>query len=144
MDSKQAITVAGGAARQKLLDAALLLIRIRGYAATTVDDLCAEAGVTKGAFFHHFKSKEALAVVAADYWSGKTGAFFEAAPYHQYSDPLDRVLGYISFRKAILTGKVSEFTCLVGTMVQEVYEFISGNPRSLRHQHQQPRGQIGS
>ncbi|HVY57657.1 MAG TPA: TetR/AcrR family transcriptional regulator, partial [Xanthobacteraceae bacterium] len=35
--------------------------------------------------------------------------------------PLDRVLGYIDFRKAILIGKVPEFTCLVGTMVQEVY-----------------------
>jgi TetR/AcrR family transcriptional repressor of nem operon len=37
-------------------------------------------------------------------------------------DPLDRVLGYIDFRKAILTGAVLEFTCLVGTMVQEAYQ----------------------
>ncbi len=51
-----------------------------------------------------------------------TGAFFEDAPYHKHKDPLDRVLGYIDFRKAILKGKVPEFTCLVGTMVQEVYE----------------------
>ncbi|HEY1746021.1 MAG TPA: TetR/AcrR family transcriptional regulator [Xanthobacteraceae bacterium] len=109
-------------ARQKLLDAALSLIRARGYEATTVDDLCAAAGVTKGAFFHHFDSKEALAVAAAEYWSETTGAFFAAAPYHRHPDPLQRVLGYIDFRKAILTGKVPEFTCLVGTMVQEVYE----------------------
>ena len=109
-------------ARQKLLDAALSLIRTKGYASTTLDDLCAEAGVTKGAFFHHFKSKEALGIAAADSWSEITGAFFEAAPYHKHEDPLDRVLGYIDFRKAILTGRVPEFTCLVGTMVQEVYE----------------------
>ena len=51
-----------------------------------------------------------------------TGAFFAAAPYHRHADPLDRVLGYIDFRRAILTGDVPEFTCLVGTMVQEVYE----------------------
>jgi TetR/AcrR family transcriptional repressor of nem operon len=111
-----------GAARIKLLDAAFSLVRTKGYAATTVDDICDEAGVTKGAFFHHFKHKEALGVAAADYWSEMTGAFFEAAPYHKHKDPLDRVLGYLDFRKAILTGKVSEFTCLVGTMVQEVYE----------------------
>jgi TetR/AcrR family transcriptional regulator, transcriptional repressor for nem operon len=112
----------GATARQKLLDAALALIRTKGYEATTVDDLCAAAGVTKGAFFHHFDSKEALAVAAADYWSETTGAFFATAPYHRHADPLQRVLGYIDFRKAILTGKVPEFTCLVGTMVQEVYE----------------------
>jgi TetR/AcrR family transcriptional regulator, transcriptional repressor for nem operon len=122
MDRGGAIKQPAGAARQKMLDAALSLIRSKGYDATTVDDICAEAGVTKGAFFHHFTNKEALGVAAADYWSEMTGAFFEAAPYHKHKDPLDRVLGYIDFRKAILTGKVPEFTCLVGTMVQEVYE----------------------
>ena len=45
-------------ARTKLLDAALAVIRAKGYAATSVDELCAAAGVTKGAFFHHFKTKE--------------------------------------------------------------------------------------
>ena len=109
-------------ARQKLLDASLGLIREKGYALTTVDELCARAGVAKGSFFHHFKDKEALAVAAADYWSQMTGALFKEAPYHKHNDPLDRVLGYIDFRKSILKGEVAEFTCLVGTMVQEVYE----------------------
>ncbi|MDE2183152.1 MAG: TetR/AcrR family transcriptional regulator [Alphaproteobacteria bacterium] len=110
------------AARRKLLEAALSVIRSKGFEATTVDELCAVAGVAKGSFFHHFKTKQALGVAAAEYWSELTGAFFAAAPYHRHDDPLDRVLGYIDFRKAILTGKVPEFTCLVGTMVQEVYE----------------------
>jgi TetR/AcrR family transcriptional repressor of nem operon len=108
-------------AREKLLDAALSLVREKGYSSTSVDELCAKAGVTKGGFFHHFKTKHALAVAAANHWSEVTGAFFETAPYHQHSDPLDRVLGYLDFRKAILKGEIAEFTCLVGTMVQEVY-----------------------
>ncbi|MBV8853908.1 MAG: TetR/AcrR family transcriptional regulator [Sinobacteraceae bacterium] len=108
-------------ARQKLLDAALSVVRAKGYTATTVDELCAAAGVTKGAFFHHFNSKEELAVAAADYWSERTSAFFAAAPYQRLEDPLDRVLGYLEFRRTILQGEVAEFTCLVGTMVQETY-----------------------
>lgn len=108
--------------RQKIIDSALNVIREKGYEATTVDELCAAAGVTKGAFFHHFKSKEDLAVSAADYWSVMTGEFFKNAPYHEPKDPLDRVLGYVAFRKAIIQGKVPQFTCLVGTMVQEVYD----------------------
>ena len=108
-------------ARTKLLDAALGLIRAKGYSATSVDDLCAAAGVTKGAFFHHFATKEALAVAAAGYWSEVTGALFAAAPYHDHADPLDRVLGYIDFRAALLNGPVEAFTCLVGTMVQEAF-----------------------
>jgi len=109
-------------ARAKLLDAALSVIRTKGYSATTVDVLCAAAGVTKGAFFHHFKSKDELGVAAAEHWSEMTGALFAQAPYHDHADPLDRVLGYVAFRKALLQGGVPEFTCLVGTMVQETYE----------------------
>jgi TetR/AcrR family transcriptional repressor of nem operon len=111
-----------GGARGKLLDAAFSIIREKGYAATSVDELCAQAGVTKGAFFHHFKSKDALGVAAAHHWSETTGAFFETAPYHKHTDPLERVLGYLDFRKAMLTGEIAEFTCLVGTMVQEIYD----------------------
>lgn len=98
------------------------MVRTKGFFAATVDDLCAEAGVSKGAFFHHFESKDELGVAAADYWSSMTGEFFRNAPYHRHADPLDRVLGYIEFRKELLQGSLPEFTCLVGTMVQEVYE----------------------
>lgn len=108
-------------ARTKLLDAALAVIRTKGYAATKVDELCQAAGVTKGAFFHHFRSKDDLAVAAAEYWSETTGAFFAAAPYHRHDDPLDRVLAYVDFRKAIVQGELPAFTCLVGTMVQETF-----------------------
>ncbi|HET9718099.1 MAG TPA: TetR/AcrR family transcriptional regulator [Pseudolabrys sp.] len=109
-------------ARSKILDAALMVIRAKGYSATTVDDLCTASDVTKGAFFHHFKSKDDLAIAAANYWSEMTDELFAAAPYHTFPDPLDRVLGYLDFRKTILTGTVPEFTCLVGTMIQETYD----------------------
>ncbi len=36
--------------------------------------------------------------------------------------PRARVLGYVDFRKAILTGELPEFTCLLGTMAQEAYD----------------------
>ena len=108
-------------ARARLLDAALGTIRAKGYAATSVDELCARAGVTKGAFFHHFRSKDALAAAAADHWSQTTGELFASAPYHTPADPLGRVLAYIDFRAGLVRGEIPEFTCLVGTMVQEAY-----------------------
>jgi TetR/AcrR family transcriptional repressor of nem operon len=111
-----------GGARSKLLDAAFSIIRQKGYAATSVDELCARAGVTKGAFFHHFPSKDSLAVAAVNHWTDMTAGFFAAAPYHGFDDPLDRVLGYLDFRKAMLRGDVAEFSCLAGTMVQEAYD----------------------
>jgi TetR/AcrR family transcriptional repressor of nem operon len=105
----------------KLLDAALQVIRAKGYAATTVDDICHQAGVTKGSFFHHFKSKDQLALSATAHWEAMTEGFFAAAPYHKPSDPLDRLLGYVQFRGAMLTGELPDYTCLLGTLVQETY-----------------------
>lgn len=109
-------------ARTRLLDAAMQMIRAQGYSATTVDDICRAAGFTKGAFFHHFRSKEDLAIASAAHFSAMAETLFAAAPYHALPDPLDRLLGYIDFRSAIIDGPIPQFTCLLGTMVQEAYD----------------------
>ena len=106
----------------RLLNAALVVIRAKGYAATTVEDICRKAGVTKGSFFHHFDTKDQLALAAVAHWEVMTEGFFAAAPYRTAKDPLDRLLGYVDFRAAILSGSLSEYTCLLGTLVQETYD----------------------
>lgn len=128
--------------KTKLLDATLKVVRAKGYSATRIEDVCAEAGLTKGSFFHHFKSKEDLALSAIAHWEATTAATFATAPYHEAADPLSRVIAYIEFRKALLTGDLPDFTCFVGTIVQEAYRThpevgaacertISGHARTL-------------
>jgi TetR/AcrR family transcriptional regulator, transcriptional repressor for nem operon len=107
--------------KAKLLDATIKVVRTKGYNATRIEDVCAEAGVTKGSFFHHFKSKDDLALAALEHWKAGSGELFANAPYHLAADPLDRVLAYVDFRKTILTGELPAFTCFAGTMVQETY-----------------------
>jgi TetR/AcrR family transcriptional regulator, fatty acid metabolism regulator protein len=48
----------GQATRQKLVDAAVELFERKGYNRVTVDDICRKAGVSKGAFYGHFESKD--------------------------------------------------------------------------------------
>lgn len=110
-----------GETRDALMEAAFGLVRVKGLAATSVDEICAAAGVSKGAFFHHFKSKDELAAEAAYHWSAVTEPFFAAADYHAPADPLERVLGYIELRRAMTEGEIAEFTCFVGTMAQEAW-----------------------
>ena len=109
-------------AKTKLLQAALRVIRTKGYAATTVDDLCATAGVSKDSFFHHFKSKDGLALAAVEHFSTMAAGLFASAPYHQSADPLERLLGYVDFRASLLSGELPDYTCLLGTLVQETYD----------------------
>src|SRR6185437_14111606 len=124
-------------ARKKLLDTALTVIREKGYGAATVDELCQRAGTAKGSFFHHFADKQALGVAAVAYWSETTGAFFEDAPYHRHKDPLDRIMGYIEFRRALLAGDAATFSCVAGTMVQETYRTHPAL-RAAWRQHRRP------
>ena len=112
--------------KTKLLDAALQVIRSKGYTAATLDDICAAAGVTKGSYFHHFKSKEEMALMAVEHWNTMTGGLFATSAYRQLANPRDRVLAYIDLRAEILQGELPDYTCLLGTMVQELYET---NPR---------------
>lgn len=108
--------------RTRILDAALQVIRAKGYTATRVEDICAAAGLTKGGFFHHFKGKEDVAVAAAGRWTEISDAAFAQAPYQLLTDPVQRLLGYLDYRRALLTGDLAAFTCLAGTMVQEVFD----------------------
>ncbi len=110
-----------GTARTRLLETARDMIRARGFAASSLDAICATAGVTKGAFFHHFPSKEALGVAVADFWGETTGGYFATAPYHDPRDPVDRVLAYVAFRRALISADLPDCTCLAGTLVQETY-----------------------
>src|SRR5271170_4074062 len=139
---KMSITETRHESKTKFLQAAIRVIRVKGYTATRVEDVCEAAGLTKGSFFHHFDSKDELALAAADYWIQGTEAQFGSAPYHGLADPLERLLAYVDFRKALLTGALPEFTCFVGTVIQEVYgthpeicaaceASISGHARTL-------------
>ena len=59
-------TKAPHASKTRLLEAALEVIRTKGYAATTVEDICARAGVSKGSFFHHFAGRRSLPCARLD------------------------------------------------------------------------------
>ena len=46
--------------RAEILDHAGRLFRLRGYAGTNIDDIMLAAGLTRGAFYAHFESKDDL------------------------------------------------------------------------------------
>ena len=54
--------------RANILDAALRQFALSGYEAASVDQICGDAGVSKGAFYHHFPSKQALFLALLEGW----------------------------------------------------------------------------
>jgi len=54
--------------RSQIMDAAIEELCRKGYDAASVSDICEEAGVSKGAFYHHFPSKQALFLAIMQDW----------------------------------------------------------------------------
>lgn len=105
--------------RTRLLEAATGLMLAKGYAGTSVDEVCSRAKLTKGAFFHHFEDKEHLARALVDKWARDRRTGHERM-FGDDPDPLQRVLNYTEevARRAedgtLLKG------CLMGTFAQEL------------------------
>jgi AcrR family transcriptional regulator len=62
----------------KLVAAARAAFRTEGYAAASMDALCAEAGVTRGALYHHFGGKEGLLEAVVRQIDAEIGARLDA------------------------------------------------------------------
>jgi TetR/AcrR family transcriptional repressor of nem operon len=67
------------------------------------------------------RGKDDLALSAAAYWGEMTEGLLASAPYHNSKAPLERLLGYVDFRAEILRGDLPDYTCLLGTLVQETH-----------------------
>ena len=64
--------------RASLLEAALRHFASQGYNAASIDQICTDAGVSKGAFYHHFPSKQAMFLELLKAWLGTIDAGFAA------------------------------------------------------------------
>ncbi|MBK8269793.1 MAG: TetR/AcrR family transcriptional regulator [Planctomycetes bacterium] len=127
--------------RAKLIEAATGLFRKVGFLAATVDDVCSAAGVSKGAFFHHFDSKESLAEACLAHWCQMIHKMESSASFASAADPLDRLLGAMDFYIGVFESPDMIKSCLAGTTVQEISEthprlreaanacFVSGQTR---------------
>src|SRR5687767_14570951 len=86
------------ATRERILDAAGRIVLERGFAGTSVDAVLAEASVTKGAFFHHFPSKNELGRALLERYAAADERMLDdvmAAAEADSDDPGEQVVAFI-------------------------------------------------
>ncbi|MBB5353039.1 TetR/AcrR family transcriptional repressor of nem operon [Haloferula luteola] len=126
--------------REDLVQATVRLILKQGFTATRVDAICSEAGVTKGAFFHHFKGKDEIGDAAIAWW-GRMGSQAYAPAWDDVEgDPLVRLHRMLDLMIQF-TEREAPCVCVVGMMSQEFAqskpEFRQAADRELAHWSQQ-------
>ena len=109
-------------AREKLLEAAQHLMLTQGFAATTIDEICAAAKLTKGSLFYYFKSKEHLGKSLLEHFCCASMQRMQECHCSQNDpiDPLERVYRYVDFMIKTSKDAVSGKGCLIGAFAQEL------------------------
>lgn len=87
-----------------ILNAALTLMRENGFESVTVRDICKAAGITTGAFYHHFQSKEEL----FDKGFAPLDLYMEKALKHEPDDNPAKRLKLILYNYAVFMEKCGE------------------------------------
>lgn len=122
--------------RESILDAAQALILDHGYGSTTVDAVVTRAGVTKGAFFHHFRSKADLARALVERYALMDREVLERhleRARKLASDPLQQLLILIGLYEEEFEALADPFPgCLFASYIYENKLFDAGTLEVLR------------
>lgn len=105
--------------KEKLLEAAQCLMLAKGFAATTVDEICEQAGLTKGSFFHYFDSKDHLGDALLSRFCESSQKMHRGFCADE-KDPLKRVYRYIDGAIALAKDPRMSQGCLLGVFAQEM------------------------
>lgn len=105
--------------RERITDAATSLMLDKGYAATTVDEIVAKAGVAKGSVYHFFDSKEAVGIAALETYFQRGTALVARGPFTAVDDPVERALALVDHVNA-MSGPLWEHGCLAGSFAVEL------------------------
>lgn len=108
--------------RERILDAARDAILSRGFAAMTVDAVCKSAGITKGGFFHHYESKDALGEAAlARFWKEAEQRQSKAA-FNRAENPIQFLEGYLDFAIETYQDPELQKGCMLAIYTMELAE----------------------
>ena len=98
------------------------LILERGYGGASVEAICARAEVSKGSFFHHFKSKEDAAIATLDAFMENMANLGEESGFRNHEDPGERLRAYLDFMGGVLELPNAPRGCLLGALALELSE----------------------
>lgn len=128
--------------RERILESAQELILSRGFSSMTVDAICQSAGITKGGFFHHFPSKEALGeAVLAKFW-GDVEERQKVAPFRITADPIQYLEGYLDHAIESYQNPEMQKGCMLAIFTVELAESHEPLFRSASHYFDQWRTEV--
>lgn len=117
-------TKKGSQTKERIFQAALQLIQNKGYEQTTLVDICAEANIANGTFYHYFNSKQDILVSFVEQESRDLADFYANLEKTSYADALIKIIDYQAdyyMRKG--TEFVSTFYTIMLQTKHKIYDY---------------------
>lgn len=108
--------------RKRIVESALYLFWLRGYASTTIGEVLERAKANPGSFYFLFKTKEDLLLAVLDLYIQSLEAVVINPVLETIADPIDRVFGVLNFYRQNLIKTGCTYGCPIGRLALEIPE----------------------
>ncbi len=108
--------------RERIVEAALYLFWLRGYAATGIAEILKRAKANSGSFYFCFKSKEELLLAVLELYIQTLMPVVVEPVLSQMQDPVERVFGILEFYRRNLIATGCTYGCPIGRLALEIPE----------------------
>ena len=107
---------------ERLLDAAMLLFRAKGYLSTSVADILREAKANSGSLYHAFPTKQDVLIGVLERYRSGIDPMLLAPAWKGIDDPIDRIFALLARYRAALEMTECSYGCPIGSLALELHE----------------------
>ncbi len=108
--------------RQRIVEAALYLFWLQGYASTGVAEILTRAKANTGSFYYFFKTKEALLLAVLEMYIQLLMPAVMNPVFSEIQDPVERIFGIMGFYRQNLLATGCTYGCPIGRLALEIPE----------------------
>jgi TetR/AcrR family transcriptional repressor of nem operon len=108
--------------RQRIVESALYLFWLRGYAATGIAEILSRSHANSGSFYHFFKTKEELLLAVLELYIQTLEPIIVDPVSQRLTDPLERVFCVLEFYRGNLLKTDCSYGCPIGRLALEIPE----------------------
>lgn len=106
--------------QQRILNAAIELLWLKGFGETSLAEVIERAGVNPGSFYYFFKSKENLLIAVLEQYKEMLHTVLLAPVYEKFSDPIERIFGLLARYREGIVATGCTYGCPIGRLSLEI------------------------
>jgi len=108
--------------RSRIVEAAMELFWLKGYASTSIADILSRSQVNSGSLYHFFPGKQDVLLAVLEAYRDGIRAMLLDAAWEGVSDPVERVFALLAFYRRAIVETECQYGCPIGSLALELHD----------------------